>query len=424
MGKKTNTHSFNMIMVVLMAIIVITPYLSRTVPSIIRLLLFIIWTIDVFSHSRNNSILTEGFGLARWLIILLCWQFILSLVGYSSLKPTNIIMRIPVYCIPIIGMYSVNHYSYREIKTLFSLLLIIVLVNLIDNVRLEIISPGFFDAFKRSDESFAVTNGGSTSFVCSILAVIPILYLRYTNININIKTKKIYYLVYMVLSVYYIIFINSRATVLFILIFYIIMLMFERRTARFEGGRGIRSFFLIFLLIIIIIAFIPSLEFLARILPDRLSFRILDVVDSINSRQIDDSGEGSLYSRWYLATISINTWLSSPMHIIMGKGEDVALSGSFVDLVRLGIGQHSEFADFLAKYGLIGAFLLYKSLSSMIKYILSLCNDYLMKREVLVMLLGFLLMSIFNNSLIDNYLTVLFIILPLSIIVTQKEKMI
>lgn len=409
-------------MVVSMAIITITPYLSRVIPSYAILLLFTLWAFDTASHCRRRFLVKDGYGQAKWLIILLVWQLFLSVIGYSSLKYTNIINRVPVYCIPIICSYCVNYYSYREIKILFTLLLIITVVNLLDNIRLEIVSPGFFTSFRRSDVFFAATNGGTSSFVNAILSVIPVMYILFSNSSP--KPKRNIYLVIIIISTYYIVFINPRATTLFILIFYILMLSFERNSYKFGNNRNLRFFLFVLLFIIIVIIIVPALEFLAGILPDRLSVRIMDVVNSITSRQIDDTGTSSLYSRWLLSQASLRTWLSSPLHFLLGIGEDVAQSGSIDDLLQLGIGQHSEIFDFLAKYGAVGAFLLYKAMSSIFKFIFSLSNDLLIKSEVRVVLMGYVLMSALNNSLIACYMMIIFVMLPLAVvIVTRKKKL-
>ena len=407
-------------MIVLMAILVITPLFSRAVHPAVAFFAFILWAIDSINKQGLNFLFGDRYGVAKWWIILIGWEILLSFIGFSTTEPnTFILRRLPVYLTPLIGLYCIRTYSIREIRSLFLILCAIIFINLFLNIGLWLRNPEVFEGISRFEAIESRLNIADTAFVHDILFLLPLLYILYHSSFI--KGKRILFLFVILLSILFISYINPRATAFFILILYVFALFFVRRANK-SNLHGITRVLLYAIALGLVVAFaVPVLEWMASLLPERMAVRINDTIESINGGTItNDSEEGSLYVRWMLAQVSLDTWLSGPINFIFGKGEDLAASGRIDDLISLGIGQHSEFVDFLAKYGLFGAFLLYKALHSTFTFILSLCYNDSIKSYVRVTMIGFLVMSTLNNTLIADNVIVVFIMLPSSIILSQK----
>lgn len=420
MVTSAKSHSFNMMMIVIMAILVITPLFSRTLHPALAFFAFVIWAADSMIKNGYSFLFGDKFGIGKWWTILIVWEIVLSIVGYSTTEPnTFIVRRLPVYLTPIIGCYCVRVYSAKELKTLFRLLFTIILINLFSNIVIWIVHPEIYEGITRFDAVQIRTNAGETGFVHDVLFLAPILYIIVKS-DFS-KGKKWFYFAIIALSVLYISVINSRATAFFILIFYVFAFFFVTRANRSHLHGFSRIVLYVVALALVIFFSVPILELLAGYLPERLVVRIESTINSINGRQIVEDNEGSLYARWMLSQVSLGTWLSNPIYFFIGKGEDLAASGRIDDLVALGIGQHSEFVDFLAKYGLLGAFLLFKSLKSTFNFILSIGDNTIIKSYVKIVMIGFLIMSVLNNTLIADNVIVIFVILPVVVFLVQNK---
>ena len=126
----------------------------------------------------------------------------------------------------------------------------------------------------------------------------------------------------------------------------------------------------------------------------------------------------SLAGRFLLGMTSLNTFLSSPINFIWGVGDDIMIGEQyeFSDLLSLGIGNHSQFLDMLAKYGIIGGVIFVNIIKGMSKWLKKFSLSKLFHRYVVLFILLFFFQSILNNSFLPDLFVVIFIVFPLLLV--------
>ncbi|MCK8087074.1 O-antigen ligase family protein [Vibrio sp. 1CM8B] len=112
-----------------------------------------------------------------------------------------------------------------------------------------------------------------------------------------------------------------------------------------------------------VLAFVVGLYFVHKfdILPEFVSDRIVALND-LFFKEGQDSSNSEYLGRFDLIRLSAETFLNN---IFLGVGGNyVDFKGDFTLVYNSGIGHHSEFIDFLSRFGLIGAFFLVFSILS------------------------------------------------------------
>lgn len=406
----------NRILIELMALIGITPILSLNINPIAPLVIFFLWFINSSESKGVKFVLSDPWHLSRWWIYLLGWEILLSFIGFSTTKPNNFIVKIPIYCMPMIAAFVLRTYSYKEQKRLFMFIMGVLLINVIQNILLFLRDPSFFESFKRSDEMFQYTNGGTTSFIQTCLFAIPCCFIIWAN-----KARgrmKINVIVPMLLLIFYIIVINSRATTLLLFFFLVFALLYVRYFIPKIKSKPIRILLTLFILLVAFFFVVPFLNWLSNVIAfEGLSVKIGELSSSFTTGRIDENDDSSSLSvRFLLAQTSLETWTSSFRNLIVGIGDDVSESGGIFDLIRIGIGRHSQILDFLAMYGIIGTFMLFKAWFSFFSFLKYLNKSPKVESMINIVIMGYLLMAILNNVLTANQNTVMFLLLPISLI--------
>lgn len=405
-------------LVFLLAIVDITPHLSRSLDPRVSFGIFFLWVISAAMSTGFSSVFKDKDRVAHWWLILIGWQIFLSLIGFSTRPPGFFIHRASVYLMPIIGVYCVRYFNKKELRLLFILLLLVLAYNLVDNVVLGSGGNNYFEEYGYKDEDFLASNAGKSGFVNAMMYLTGLMVLLL--LSTNKKSTKLISLVIAILSLVYVTFINSRTTATMLLILMIIGLIYFNRTKKeLESRRVIGLFVTIAVLFFLLMPFWDSI---ISLLPNRSVERLTSLPDALNGNiSYSDYIQGDSFSvRIYLASVSIKTWLSGPITFIIGKGEDAAAGLSIYDLTTLGIGQHSQIIDFLAMYGVFGLFLLYKAFSASYKFIIKQGNSQKMSLMVKTILFVFLLASVLNNSIFPGEMFLLTIMLPILIVLLKK----
>jgi len=413
----------NRLLLELLALITILPVLRANLHTAIPLFVFIIWFINSTNLTSASYVIKDPWGVSKWWLILIAYELFLSVIGFSETSPNNYLVRIPVYSIPMIMTFVLRKYSYKDQMHLFIFITAILLFTIVQNSYLHFRDPSFFNGFSLKEDKFKWTNWGTSGFVGCVLFMVPSCYLMWKT-----KTsRQIRWMTFLgfVLPFIYIAFINERATALILLLYYIVALIYVKHV-KIENG----VVFGILTAIVMVVGFTfvtPFLNWFSQVVDsEKLRLSLESVTVSIENSNIEEYEGSSLFGRYYLMQVSLGTWTRSIFTFLFGIGEDSLPAGSmgFIsDLAELGIGQHSQIIDFLAMYGIVGTFMLLKAFHSTFSCLRSFAIDKAMVRELNVVFIGYILMSLLNNTLFTNELLVMFVLFAVAVNLYTKRTL-
>ncbi len=405
----------------LLILISITPIFVENLHPAVYLVVFLLWFFASSQQKSVSYILNDPWGVSKWWLILLGWQLALSVIGYSTTSPNNYISRLPIYGIPVIATYIIRVYHQREKSKLFSFIVMTLLLNVFQNYILAFRNPGFFENFQHGAKGLEMTNGGTTGFVQTCLFAIPCCFMVWSS-RLKIPRRRLA-LLGMMAFIIYIVFVNTRATSFLILVFLIFALLYMRYIGS-KIKNKIAGYTLIFFLIIGAISIsVPVLDWIAtQTSSEKLSLRLITVTESMETGNIDEKGEGSLGSRYLLGLTSFETWTNNLNNFLFGIGDDIAPKGDLFSLLKVGIGRHSQILDFLAMFGIVGAFFLYKAWKSIFKCIKNLTSDKSTSLLIDISIWGYIIMNVLNNTLTAAQNTIMFLLLPLSVMMVSYKQ--
>lgn len=417
-------YIFNMIPIILMSLYYYTHFVEGTYSSFIPLVLIMFW----FAHSLTISNISEilfNKGQKWWMIYAFV-AFMMVVLGFSSTNINFFIMRIPFYLVPAIGYFVIKHYRTREMIVLLFAISIIFFANIFQNIFLWTMMPEIFEEQESTDMSLEFSkamNLADTGFIAVCLFYIGMLVMVIDNMKG--RFHRLLMLEAMLIIAFFILFVNTRgtATLLFGVMFVGLFL------AKFEPKRAnVRSYYVAAILILIFVGtfiIIPLLLWLLENMESkRLAERLEDVMSFMSSKgnvnSVSDTG--SMGARIALSQTSLNTFFSNPINMLIGIGDHTVEIG--MDLHKTGIGNHSEFIDVLARYGLVGAFVFIKILKSYYQNLKSIATCRSVMKYVNVVFLIFVLYGFLNNCFIPIIHIFMFIIFPIVIMIINQKYII
>lgn len=416
---RTNVK-INIYLLTLMVMIDITPYLERNLHPIITLVLFALWFFSSQGLSRHN-VFQATKDIQKWWGIYTIWVILMSLVRHSNISPVHYVSTIYFYFIPYMMMVVMKSYNLKEMKLLWTFILAIIIINILQNYYIGINNPDVFrlrESFDNSENY--TTNAGGTPFVAACLFIAPIFWLvRQGSDN---SKMKLLMLTGVVLIALYVTVVNNRATaaiVLFVELFVLLLLRFV-----FKKGKS----FVTIGAVIIILIFV-SFFFLGDILEaalntfsenERFLRRLNDIMAVSEGVAIEDLEQGSFAVRYLLWMTSINTFFSSVPHFLFGVGVDVH-EGDIASLISYGVGCHSEFFDLAAQFGIIGVIIIYNFLKSFITFVMGMSISEKQKSILIIFWGGFLFYSFVNGTFCAPVFYVLCIFLPTSLALINNK---
>lgn len=403
----------------IVALIALTPYLTRISTVQINFVLFLLWVVTAMNSGFFRLVRSYNEkGMLKWWCLFFLLLVISSIVGHSNTSLQTAIVRIVKLAVPLQFMFILKNYNYRESVLLLKIILSIFCYSLISNMIIGVTNPMIYETLNHaaSNDADYNTNAGSTSFVTACLFLLPSLYFLYNAIYNN--TIKVLLAVLGLMSLLMIVVINSRGTALFMLILMLVGFYIVRKGISFRHKYLFASLILLFLVLFWQYGMLPFLSFLEDLFSNatgmsgRLSSRMADLSATIEGGGIEFAEEGSFVHRVMLWQASINTFTSNFSNFIIGIGEDEH-DYDFVGLIAAGISDHSEWLDNLAKYGIIGGYILLKAISFTFKTFLDYASDTLVRDQMIVIFLIFCIFSLVNGSLNPTVLFSIFGILPL-----------
>ena len=299
-------------------------------------------------------------------MVYLFLSVMMVIIGLSSTNLNFVISRLPIYIIPAIGYFVVRHYNRKEKAVILTGFAVVYFANLIYNIFLGFQLPEIFEEQASTEESIEFSimmNIADTGFLEVAYWLIGALIMTI----LVVKEKKWRFLC-MLLTVplaYHMLFQNTRGTAILLLMVEMAGFFLAYHEPSQQRNRHVYYLFTVLMLVLLsFIVFIPLMGWLMEHLQsERLADRLNDLVDFKKSGgDLNNVSEGSFSQRMILAQTSLSTFFSSPISFFIGIGDHTQAFGG--DLVKSGIGGHSEFIDVLARFGLLGAFVYWKIMKS------------------------------------------------------------
>lgn len=323
------------------------------------------------------------------------------ITGRSTYSPLEILCRAPMFATPFFFLVFVENANQKELRFIFKFSIILIIINLVGNVFYGIAYPDILRDF--NSVTFIRSICGDTSYIASLIFI---LWICISSFLCKFDTSKKALSILSILILIYLLSINTRATSVIVLFMMIVLFFISYFTYKKRKGvcfyiMGVFSLFAFFFLLVV-----PIISYAIELFSgnDILTERFVDLLSLSESGETSDTG--SLGQRLILAQTSLDTFTSSPSNFIFGIGEnDRGLSMS--ELVYGGIGNHSEFIDCFARYGLIGGIITYISIIETMKYTLRIC-PFKLKLYLLTLFIIFIIYGFLNNVFYPNIMVVIF----------------
>jgi hypothetical protein len=353
------TVVINMIMTIIYCVVFLTPFLARNISMFTQLGLMVIWFLSAIICGINSKIYRDK-NVLWWLIYILL-MFISTIIGHSAISINYHMAHLPIYIIPFIGIFILNKYNNKEISILIRIVIFIIFVNLLDNIYLGVVNPELFDEDMVLDGTREIvektTNAANTDMVSILTLLVPLCYI--INKYSKSKNTKFFSLLMIISGIYYVVLINSRATALIVVLLTVAgFFLVETEPRNPLKCRRHYIWWSIASVVFIFVVAIPLMNFFIENLSGRNAERITDILTVTQGEDITMLN-GSLSQRFLLDMASLNTFTSSIPNFLIGVGDD----GGDVDLyslIKSGVGQHSEIFDILARFGIVGGFIMFQ----------------------------------------------------------------
>ncbi|MFA5005851.1 MAG: hypothetical protein WC509_00065 [Candidatus Izemoplasmatales bacterium] len=411
----------NIILTSALAIISITPYLSRNFSLQINFGIFLLWGVSAIITNDIHFSFVKMDKIIVWTVAWAIMQYVMRATGVSNLIWKVYIDRLTLYFIPVIMVFILSYYNFAEMKLLASIFVYVIILNTINNISLYITDPTIFINLNILGDISRLTNAGSTDFVTLLIFFIGVCVVAI--INTTKIAMKIMFIAFSLCAGYFVVYGNPRATAfvfLSLLLFAILALSYRNSNSFSVLLRGLC---ILLILILVFIEIVPIVRFVTTsITSSRMIERFNDIVRIVEGNtSFLNTGNESIALRFQLAQTSISTFFGGLSNFIYGVGEKVH-GESFFELVNYGVGDHSELIDVFAEYGIIGGFILYNLLYEIFKKILALPKSKIIKRQLLAIIAVFILYSFFNDVLLENVLYVVYIFMPIMIVVLDERN--
>ena len=399
---KTTNNVNNILLsyvIVLYAVCCCTPKFALSEYFLLPFVLGGMFVLSVFGKllSNNNLVLTLLVLLYSLLVIFY------NLLGISSTSPAEVFQHLQFFFFILIMELMAGVKEKKKLRIAFFMAVLIVAVNVVDNIYISILYPEINTMRHYMDEKFlAQINAGGGWFYTMSLFFFNICFFGFMHSG---EKLKIAMLICSIFSAIYIIGYCNKASVV---VFFIMSLLLQLLAYKCKSVKTFYvSCFVVAGIATLLVGALQEVivDFIISVSPsDRLTQRLVLLVDANNV----EANESTLTSRQNLYWLSIETWLSNISSFLFGIGDHRA---SF-DVEKTGIGQHSDFADSLARYGVLGLSLLLPILIKAFKLLMSFF-DKKYRTSVVCIIIAFICCGITKKVFLPSAGFLLFILFPL-----------
>lgn len=385
------------------SVIYLTPYLLRNFPSKILMPLCLLFVLILSNFKLSNT--TKG--ITKYWILLIIWQNLMWIIGHSSYEPLEVLARLPMLLIPMFTFKLLEYCNINVVQKLCKFSIFIITISLIYNIAIGFTNPALFS--DTESDTFVYSNAGGTVYGASLVFLIGTILMYYRQTSLKRNYLLIFILPFLLL---YTFILNTRATTVLVFALMIILMFIGNVACRFESDKKIYILMLLVFFVVLPIVAVPMLTYAMQLFggDDVLSERFTDLLTMSKGDELSETG--SLAQRLLLAQTSFNTFTNSFSNFIWGIGENNR-GVSFTLLLQGGIGNHSEFIDCLARYGIIGSFILYSAVIRTIVWIIKKAPNRQAKYDMVAIYISFFIYGILNNVLFPDCMLMVFGIIPL-----------
>lgn len=341
---KINKINFNLVLI--SAVIAITPDLDLFFPKPILIGIILCWYVDIFFLEKQKI---RG-GLKTFLLVILIWfgyELIIRALGFGDADIGNYFNRLFYFDIVIKSIYIGRYYSSNQKNHLFRILQCIIILNIIYILYVSNLFPEIY--FSESIEPIELLGFNRPSAVFYNMLAFFIGLCFFDFLKCRNKLIRSMDVISIIICYIFMLTCEPRATSL---AFSILLIMGSLYA--FNKMNAKATLMTVLCVPIVIIILYVSRDQLISFLPERIAIRYLALLG-------DSGGDEKTLARIPLLMNSLSSFVSHP---IFGTGNYIGIEYYHI------IGQHSLIPDFLGAYGLIGlSFLFYffPTLYSLIK---------------------------------------------------------
>lgn len=388
-------YNLNVLFILFLALTVITPYFANNLSyfrfvQIAFSVVFVASTM-LYKGKKQTDLILPGLLLIWFMVEILYMILGVSTVGFVALY-----LRILPF-ITIFAMLTIsNRFSGKQMKVVFWGVWVITFINLLDNIRLGTKYLVYLKFLTSSASGLLeTTNLGSTDFCATVLLFYMVCLLVF--FNRTDRGVRIWMILGMIASAYYLVLVNTRATCILLLVVGTI-LMITSSTKR----KGWFPVLIILAAVVVVTCAIPFLEWAASSVDDyEMSLRFNELISILQGKDTAYSGG----TRIDYAQMSIETFLAHPL-------TGVGVHPNTVSQAR-GVGLHSYFIDLFAQYGIMFALFNFFIFFRIFKHFGKMHVSDLVQRQMQSVFGVFIVYMFLNNAGASTY-AVLFILMPAS----------
>lgn len=403
MRKMSLKHNdINLLMVCALVLVSVTPMVGSRVPMIVIMVLDFLWVVDVLIKRRFSI---SGDALIFLPLLLIGIIFFYKFSGISSAEWGNYAVQLFFYTSIWMMQFIKKEYSTSQKKGLAYFCYYLILANIISNIYMyytisRYTSWSYVSASKMV-EFVRNYNLGSTSFVSAVTVFSGVAFSLF--VCAKETSKKTIFAIGTVLSLFYLIVCSGRAITLIQIIVMFVLFFFYRN----ERTSNVVPLLIVFFAIAFYLLRIPIINGIAALLPnERMAVRIQAISQFLSGENV----EGDYLSRIEIIALDFSTWLRSVSSFFFGIGDHRYLAGHLSDIYTIGISGHSDYFDFLAKYGIVGFTLLSILFMRLFKVFRTITfTDKRFKRYISIVFVVFLIRSVIGSVFSMDIAAVMFI---------------
>lgn len=399
--KPQETYTIFTILIIVYGLVLLTPLLAGMVgfgQAFMLTMIVFLWILFFYKNLFKERV----FYLIFSFFLL---DLFYHLIGYSE-RIGNAFSHL-VFFLNIIFFLSLrNIIREKGNRVLFCCLLLIVIANVVDNIRLNTLYPMASIIAIRYDE-FIGMNVGTTSFNTMTLLFYNLCF--FLALNHTKWRLQVLFLICSLTSAYYIVMCGMRGSVVLIMA---LTTLLQIMAKWYYNNAFARMFVIIGGILSVLLYELYQdvfFDFLASILPEG---RLIDRVEDLSTTAEYGFDRHSFSGRYNLYLISINSWLQNITTFLFGIGEHME-SAKEIGYANSGVGGHSEFIDVFARWGIIGAYLIFSIYYEAYKILMqSFKGSH--RNQVKILFFSFLMCTVFKKVFYPSIGIVFFILVPLS----------
>lgn len=413
LSRKTFSSNFTPILAILIiSVTTITPIFFNLI------YVMVLWIVFLFMAFNTNTNSNRKLGILLTLgAIFVSICAIYAFLGVSSASLAYCIHNPLMYFAPVLALMVIDRcHNEQQIRFLFHALALAIAINIADNIWLTYKIGLYNIVYSKlagavmEEEGLTGLNLGGSGFVSMAVFYTCTMFMAFLKSN-KWKEKSLF-LIYTGISMYFITFCSLKASAFLFMLMSMALMYVSVKSEKHIGMSLILIILgggLIFLFSDNIIYF-----FIKIIDSDRMTARLTVFT---TGGELEDSS--SMSTREGLWQLSLKSWLGGVGNFFFGIGDHNSRSSS--SLEASGVGNHSDMFDVLARYGIIGALILYTTIK--------IYYDYLQKRfgsifkfEILSFIILLLAIGFTKRFLTAQQAIVIFILFPLTLKYFYNQK--